>query len=417
MVHTSHTASTSSIESYSSSSSGASPASAVTPALQRNTFSGATSVAQASGDPNASAISQLEAAILRATVPIEINETEEITVNGERGIYANKAEIVAWRGVIPITEYKLNEDANPELITKRTEQAVTYQQEVAVRYLRPPTPPPPGEIVIKQECVSLTPPAPPLVLRQMPPRPCTPEPLVIREAPPKAPCTVGRKVITISGRRLPPAPRKVVIERLPPMPNKPQAVLVERWLPYNAVKRRVIFQKDCDKEPTVVKPRNVIVQWEAPRVEIKQEFKYLGVIKANPAEYVAQYRDTLKQARELPEFVRSIKNQDGIQLAAEKPEPTSCSFELEGDVQLMKYVNLDRENLSEYREILAKMGINYVGDAEVNAWIQRASQEMLARSRGQLGAGGSASATVEITPSAVHVDNSAGRQGSRPRRY
>lgn len=32
---------------------------------------------------------------------------------------------------------------------------------------------------------SLVPPAPPLIIRQQPPRPITPQPLVIREAPPQ----------------------------------------------------------------------------------------------------------------------------------------------------------------------------------------------------------------------------------------
>jgi hypothetical protein len=55
---------------------------------------------------------------------------------------------------------------------------------------------------------------------------------------------------------LPPPPRKVVIERLPPLPCKPQAIIAERWLPYTAVKRRVIFQ-GAPPDPIIVKPRNV----------------------------------------------------------------------------------------------------------------------------------------------------------------
>jgi hypothetical protein len=158
------------------------------------------------------------------------------------------------------------------------------KKELAIRYLRPPTPPAPGEILISQECNTLTPPAPPLILRQQPPRPCTPEPLVIREAPPKPPSQHCRKVITISGKRLPPAPRKVVIERLAPLPSKPQAVLIERWLPYSQVKRRVIYQRSCEKDTVPIKPRNVVIQWEAPCVAVKKDFKHLGVIKANPFE-------------------------------------------------------------------------------------------------------------------------------------
>ena len=54
-----------------------------------------------------------------------------------------------------------------------------------------------------------------------------------------------------------------------PLPSKPQAVLIERWLPYSQAKRRVIFQRSNERDPMIVKPRNVIIQWEAPQV-IKQ---------------------------------------------------------------------------------------------------------------------------------------------------
>jgi len=136
------------------------------------------------------------------------------------------------------------------------------KKELAIRYLRPPTPPAPGDIVITQEPNVVTAPAPPLVIRQQPARPSTPEPLVIREKPPAPPPHIGRKVIPISGKRLPPPPRKVVIERLAPLPSKPQGIMIERWLPYTQTKRRVIFQRTQDKDPVVCKPRNVIIQWE-----------------------------------------------------------------------------------------------------------------------------------------------------------
>ena len=50
-----------------------------------------------------------------------------------------------------ITDYPINDDANPEVITKRVTQQLEYVQELAIRYLRPPTPPSAGEIVITQE--------------------------------------------------------------------------------------------------------------------------------------------------------------------------------------------------------------------------------------------------------------------------
>jgi len=302
---------------------------------------------------NSQFLSDVEASILRSTVPIQVNESEEITVNGETGVWANKAEVVNWRGVIPITEYQINQDSNPEVITKRSEQLLEYIQELAIRYLRPPTPPPPGEIVITQESNTSTPPAPPLVIRQQPPRPSTPEPLVIREAPPQPPQQVGRKVITISGKRLPPPPRKVVIERLAPLPSKPQSVIVERWLPYAEVKRRVIFQKSGEPDPVVVRPRNVIVQWEAPRAVVKKEFKYLGVIRANPVDYVQRYGSSLKTSTQLPDYVLDIKTPEGIVLAADyQPRPV---HELEGDVSALRLIDLDREGLSQYRTYLSNV--------------------------------------------------------------
>ena len=295
----------------------------------------------------ASYMSKIEASILRSSEPIPICETQEIIAAGNRGIFANRCEVCTWKGDLPINEYPINEDACPNVINKRLKQKLEYVQEMAIRYLKPPTPPAPGEIIIKQEPNRPVAPAPPIVIRQQPPRPCTPEPLVIREAPPPPPPMCGRKVITISGKQLPAPPRKVVIERMPPIPSKPQSVVIERWLPYTEQKRRVIFQK-APPDPVVCKPKNIIVQWEAPEVCIKKDIRHLGVIRANPCEYVQKYGCSLKQPCDLPQFVRDIKPQCGIELAANKPY--NPIHELEGDVCALKYVNLECEGLNIYKE-------------------------------------------------------------------
>ena len=305
-------------------------------------------------------LSQIELAILRSLNPIEINESEEITIHGQRGVWLNKAEINAWRGDLAISEYKIYEDSNPEIITKKVTQAVEYIQELAIRYLRPPTPPAPGEIVITMEANIATGPAPPLIIRQQPARALTPEPLVIREAPPQPPVPVGPKRITISGKRLPPPPRKVVIERLAPLPSKPQNVIIERWLPYGEVKRRVIFNKSTAADPVIANPRNVIVQWEAPEVNIKKEIKYLGVIRANPVEYVQRYGAELKLSSALPQFVLDIKTPAEVGVLAADFRAKSL-FELEGQLEGFKFIDLDKEGLGEYRAYLAKLGIYDLG--------------------------------------------------------
>ena len=299
-----------------------------------------------------SILSAIEKSILSASNPLQFNENEQLTVNGESGVWINKEEVLNWRGVIPITEYLINQDSNPEVIRKKTEQQLIYEQEVAIRYLRPPTPPPPGEIVIKQEKNIPTPPAPPLVIRQQPPRPETPAPLVIREAPPRAPLPVGPKVIIISGKQLPPAPRKVVIERLAPLPSKPQAYIIEKWLAFPDRKRQVIFQRNNVADPVVQKPRNVVIQWEAPQVQIKKLFKDLGVIRANPVEYVEKYGPSLKQHTEFPDFVKEIRPPVGVVLAAEYNAPSL--IDLVGEIEALKLIDLDREGLSEYKAWLER---------------------------------------------------------------
>jgi hypothetical protein len=301
-------------------------------------------------------LSRFESAILNSKNPLEINETEEITVLGQRGIWANREEVVNWKGPIPINEYLINEDDNPETLFKKSEQKVEYIQELAIRYLRPPTPPVAGEIIINQESNTFIPPAPPVIIRQLPARPPTPEPIVYREAPPKPPAQVGRKIITISGKKLPPPPRKVIIERLAPIPSKPQSVIIERWLPYNKMKRKVVFKKSYNNDPIIVKPKNVIIQWEAPEVSVKKEFKYLGIIKANPAEYIQRYASSLKTSKELPEFVLDIKPPASVLLAADVPQ--SNVHELEGDIEALNLVDLVKEGLTEYRDQLNKIDFN-----------------------------------------------------------
>ena len=304
-------------------------------------------------------LSQIEETILKSTIPVEINELEEITVNGQNGIWANKTEVSDWKGIIPLENYTINDDLNPEIINKRTQQDLTYIQEIAIRYLKPPTPKNVGEILIKQESNIVIPPAPPLVIRQQPARPSTPEPLIIREAPPKQPIYAGQKVITISGKRLPPPPRKVIIERLAPLPPKPQSIMIERWLPYKETKRRVIFQKANKPDPIIYKPKNIIIQWEAPHVTIKKDIKYLGIIRANPAEYVQKYGASLKNSRELPKFVLEINQPNDLVLAADYKY--NEVHELEGDISALNFINLEKEGLSEYKSQVSKNSNTKVG--------------------------------------------------------
>jgi len=75
------------------------------------------------GSSNSSAysefLSQVKQANLRSSNPIEISETEKLTVLGQRVIWLNRAEVNAWTGDISINEYRTHEDSNPQVINKK----------------------------------------------------------------------------------------------------------------------------------------------------------------------------------------------------------------------------------------------------------------------------------------------------------
>jgi hypothetical protein len=159
------------------------------------------------------------------------------------------------------------------------------------------------------------------------------------------------------GKKIPPPPRKVIIERLPPLPSKPQSIIIERWLPYKPLKRKVIYQRANENESSLVnKPKNLIVQWETPNVVVKKEFKDLGIVRANPTEYIERYGNTLKRSVELPNFVKEIKPPSGLVLAADSS--SSFNYELEGDLHALNLIDLENEGLNEYKSLLKQLNLD-----------------------------------------------------------
>lgn len=306
---------------------------------------------------------------MRSENPIDIKAEDEISVFGERGIWVNKDEVDKWRGSIDISEYPINEDHEPEVVTKKPSFMVEYVQELAIRYLRPATPPAPGEIIITQEPDISPAPAPPLIIRQQPERPETPEPLIIREAPPATPKPIETKQITIAGKRLPPPARKLIIERLAAPPAKEPNVIIERWLPYAETKRQVVFNK-APENSAAEKVKNVVINWEAPEVVVRKEVKYLGLVTADPREYREMYADSENYfaSHDLPTVVHEVDTPDDIgQLASEHREQL---HQLEGDLEGFVLVNLDAEGLAEYREQLLANGIRDLGAQSESSVVQ-----------------------------------------------
>jgi len=118
---------------------------------------------------------------------------------------------------------KFFHDPNPVVIQKKS-KPVTYVQKINLAYYKPPAPPAPGPVIIKEVRPPQAPAPPPLFVRIQPPPPQEQGPLVIREAPPPRPRHIPTTHLT---RMLPaqPAPPPVVQVR-----GAPDQATVEKTL-------------------------------------------------------------------------------------------------------------------------------------------------------------------------------------------
>lgn len=293
--------------------------------------------------------SKIEQAVLSAQNPLQVTPSEPIVVNGVKAIVLNRSETANFKD---IDKYTLNDDQNPQVIKKTPTCCVNFKQEIGIRTLKPDFKvPTPGKIIIRQEADILLPPAPPLVVRQVNEKPQNLPPLIIRQEPPRPPPVIPEKVINVPGKQVLP-PRKVVLEKLPPVPPKPQSIIIEKWLPYEKVKRKIILEKPCQQVEPPCPPKNVVVEWEEPCVNTTKDIKDLGVVNENPEEYKKRYNFNVRQS-ELPDFVLELEK-DGIKLKKYHEEEDYVP-ELEGDIEALKLIDLDKEGLSEYKYLLNKL--------------------------------------------------------------
>lgn len=274
--------------------------------------------------------SKIEDAILNSATPLPVNDSEEIEALGHRGIWLNKGEVNNWNGPVPLAQYKINNDPNPEIVHRTTTQPIEYNQDISVRYLRPPTPT--GDLIIRQENQHVAVAAPPVVIRQHPPRPITPPTTVIREAPPTF--HYDRKVINVTGKTVTDIPdRRLIIERMPSLPPKPPSIIIEKWLPPAKLRRRVVYEGSTARQ-TYERQRNLVVEWNTPPAIIKRGIKYLGVVNADPNEYRSRYGASLRHPSELPHFVL-----DYDQVSKLNPDiPVRYTKDLDFDVDRVRTV-------------------------------------------------------------------------------
>jgi hypothetical protein len=258
------------------------------------------------------------------------------TFTAQRALTSTPATLVAAAApVVAVSAVPLNQDPNPIVIRKQPAAPVNYTQQVSVKFLQPPPPQQPGDIVITQQKDVQAAPAPPHLIRQRPPLPVKPAPLVVRERPPVPPAPIAPEHHVIPGKVIPPPPRKVITERLPQLPQPPQDIIVERWLEYPQRTRRVVFQPAPRLIPAPA-PKNVIIQWDSPAVALNRQFRNLGISAAHPAQYASTFGASLVHPSAIPALARGVRPANGAVLAAESlPKPVR----LVGDVGALNLIN------------------------------------------------------------------------------
>jgi hypothetical protein len=110
--------------------------------------------------------SQVEQALRNAQQPIHFPQATQVRQVGQySGLHLNQNEEQQFRGSIPLSQYQINQDPNPEVIRKQL-GSVKVEQQIAVKYLNPPPAPKPGDLIIRERA-NQAPQAPPVILRRM----------------------------------------------------------------------------------------------------------------------------------------------------------------------------------------------------------------------------------------------------------
>jgi len=109
---------------------------------------------------------------------------------------------------------KFFHDPNPVVIQKKS-KPVTYVQKINLAYYKPPQPPAPGPVIIKEVRPPQAPAPPPLFVRIQPPPPQEQAPIVIREAPPPRPAVIPTTRLTKMLPAVPVPPPNVHVRNAP----------------------------------------------------------------------------------------------------------------------------------------------------------------------------------------------------------
>jgi hypothetical protein len=94
---------------------------------------------------------------------------------------------------------------------------------------------------------------------------------------------------------------------MPPLPAKPRPVIIEKWLPYKkTTERPVLYQRTEKTQQNQPIQRNLILQYEPPRVQIKQELQNFGCFRVDPEIYRARYGSSLRRTESIRKVLQDM---------------------------------------------------------------------------------------------------------------
>lgn len=218
--------------------------------------------------------------------------------------------------------------SRPVILRKKVKDFVV-RQKVDIQLLRPPTPPTPAPIIIREIRSKPKGRLQSITIRQKLEDSNqihvskTPSPIIIRERPPPCPTNKFNNKPTIVYREIPrssassPLGGTIVTERLRPNTSaiiqKPAPIVIEKWLPYPPEpKRPVIYERvspvlDEEQTHNGEKPKQIIVEYDDVNVIVNKDVQQRKEVKrVQPEEYVKQYGNSLYSNETMNKLFKNV---------------------------------------------------------------------------------------------------------------
>ena len=279
-------------------------------------------------------------------------ETNRSSYYGGFSVYMNNFSCSDWKSEPMLLEKCPTQYSVPKFRAKKPEKAKS-KEDLSLKYKNPNLPPKPGYLMDQKKPRLEKSKPKPTIKRARVEKPIDKleeieknDGIVIREGSPADSDHFPSEIIEIHMICALPLPK---IEPTPPIlipaPAQPDYVEAQLLtLPPQTKSDFFIEKKEAKPQVEYVLsppeiPKHVIIQWDRPDQEIKQEFKFLGVEQVDPLEYMSKYAKNLTPPDQLPNFVNAFEILPGEKLAEhiENFRPTTpVEFRLEKSASAKK---------------------------------------------------------------------------------